>query len=61
MESAKHLNMPLSLHVKSSKNECTKSNDEKDFMSKIPYRFNVGRLMYPMIETRLEITFQWEL
>ena len=57
MDSAKHLNMSLSLHVKPSKIECTKSNDEKDFMSKIPYLSVVGSLMYPMVATTPKTIF----
>ena len=48
---------PLSTHVKLSKNECPKSDDEKEFMSKIPYHFVVGSLVYATIMTRPDIGF----
>ena len=49
MVSAKPLSTPLYMQVKLSKNECPKSDDEKEFMSKIPYHFVVGSLMYAMV------------
>ena len=45
------------MHVKPSTSECPKSDDEKEFMSKIPYQSIVGNLMYDMIATRLGIVF----
>ena len=57
MESGKPWSTPLSMHVKLSKYECPKSDNEKEFMSKIPYQSVVGSLMYTMITTRLDIAF----
>ena len=57
MENAKPLSTPLSTHVKLSKDECPKSDHEKEFMSKIHYQFIVGSLMYTMITTRSDIGF----
>ena len=37
IESAKPLNTPLSMHVKLGKDECSKSNNEMEFMRNIPY------------------------
>ena len=51
MESAKPLSTPLSMHVKLSKDECPKSDHEKEFMSKIPYQSTIGSLMYAMIDS----------
>ena len=48
MENAKPLSTPLSMHVKLSKDECPKSDHEKEFMSKIPYQSAVGSLMYTL-------------
>mgnify|MGYP000468110733 CR=1 FL=1 len=52
MESVKTFSTPLSMHVNLSKSECSKSVDEKEFMSKIPYSYVFGSLMYIMIATR---------
>ena len=57
MESAKPLSTLLSMHVKLSKDDCPKSDHEKDFMIKIPYQSVVGSLMYAMIATRPAIAF----
>ena len=43
--------------LKFSKNECPKFDDEKEFLSKIPYQFVVGSIMYAMITTRPNIAF----
>ena len=45
------------MHAKFSKNECPKFDDEKEFLSKIPYQFVVGSIMYAMITTRPNIAF----
>ena len=55
MESAKPLSTPLSMHVKRSKDESPKSDNEMQFMSKILYQSVVGSLMYNMIATRLAL------
>ena len=57
MENAKPFSTPLSMHSKLSKEECPKSDHEKEFMSKIPYQSAVGSLMYAMIATRPDIAF----
>ena len=57
MESAKPLSTPLSMHVKLRTGKCPKSNDEKEFMSKIRYQSIVGSLMCVMIATRPNIAF----
>ena len=57
MENAKLLRTPLSMQAKLSKEECPKSDHEKEFMSKIRYQSAVGSLMYAMIATRLDIAF----
>ena len=49
IESAKPLSTILSMHVNLSNNEYPKSDDEKEFMRIIPYRFVVGSLMYAMV------------
>ena len=45
MESGKPLSTPLFMHVKLIKDECPKSDNEKEFMSKISYQSLVGSLM----------------
>ena len=57
MENAKPLSTPLSMHSKLSKEECPKSDHEKEFMSKIRYQSAVGSLMYAKIATRPDIAF----
>ena len=55
LENAKPLSTPLSMHVKRSKDESPKSDNEMQFMSKILYQSVVGSLMYNMIATRLAL------
>ena len=61
MESAKTLSKPLSMHVQLSKDECPKSNIEKEFTIKIPYHSVVGSLIYAMITIRPDIAFVVEI
>ena len=57
MENAKLLSSPLPTYVKLSKCDCTTSDEDKDFMSKVPYQSAVGSLMYAMVATKLDIAF----
>ena len=57
METERPLSTLLPTHVKLSKNDFLKFDDEKNFMSKIPYHCVVYSLMYVMIAIRLDIAF----
>jgi len=56
MQNAKPVSIPLDSHFKLSKEMCPKTQEEMDYMSKVPYALAVGSLMYAMVYTRLDIT-----
>jgi len=48
---------PLANHFKLTKEQSPKTNEERDYMPKVPYPFAVESLMYDMVCTRPDITF----
>jgi hypothetical protein len=55
MADAKIAPLPLAGHFRLSSELCPKTQEEKDFMEKIPYKSAVGSLMYAMVSTRPDI------
>ena len=55
MHDAKPISKPLASHFKLTKKMCPKTQEELDYMSKVPYSSAVGSLMYAMVCTRLDI------
>ena len=55
MQNAKPVSTPLASHFRLSKDMCPKTQDEIDYMSKVPYASAVGSLMYAMVWTRAYI------
>ena len=55
IENAKAVSTPLPGHLKLTKEMCTKTQEEEDKMSKVPYASVVGSLMYATVYTRLDI------
>ena len=55
MENAKAVSIPLSSHLKLSKEMCPKTHKEEAKMSKVPYSSTLGSLMYAMVCTRSNI------
>ena len=55
MHNAKLVSTPFSIHFKLSNEMCTKTQEDMDYMSKVPYASTVGSLMYAMVCTRLDI------
>ena len=56
MNKVKPVNVPLASHFKLSSGLCPSSDEEKDYMSRVPYANAVGCLMYAMVCTRLDIS-----
>ena len=56
MLDAKPVSTPLSAHFKLSLELCPSSNEELEYMSKVPYANAVGCLMYLMVCTRPDIS-----
>jgi hypothetical protein len=55
MDNAKAVSTPLPSHLKLTKEICPKMQEEEEKMSKVPYDSDVGRMMYAMVCTRLDI------
>ena len=56
MSKVKEIYSPLAIHFKLSSKQCPTSDNDMKEMSKVPYAFVVGNLMYAMVYTRLDIT-----
>ena len=55
MQDAKPVSTPLASHFKLTKEMCPKTQEEIDYMSKVPYSSVVSSLMYAMVCTRPDI------
>ena len=55
-EKTKPLSTPLAPHFKLSASQCPKTEEEREYMSKVPYSNAVGSLMYAMVCTRPDIS-----
>jgi hypothetical protein len=49
MHNAKPVSTPLAPHFKLSAKQCAESNDDLEYMSKVPYSSVVGSLRYVMV------------
>ena len=56
MQNVKPINILLTSHFKFSSSLCSSTEEEKDYMSHVPYANAVGRLMYVMVCTKLDIS-----
>lgn len=57
MGNCKPVSTPLTAHFKLSLDICPKIEEEKDFMSHVPYSSAVGSLMYVMVCTRPDLAY----
>eukprot|EP00253_Pinus_taeda_P023170 PITA_23170 len=55
MHNAKPVSTPFASHFKLSKEMCPKTQEDVDYMSKVPYASAVGSLMYAMVCTSPDI------
>ncbi|GMI79054.1 hypothetical protein HRI_001574700 [Hibiscus trionum] len=55
-ESTKHVSTPLASHLKLSSQLSPKTDEEREYMAKVPYANAVGSLMYAMVCTRPDIS-----
>ena len=55
-EKTKLVSTPLAPHFKLSASQCLKTEEEQEYMSKVPYSNAVGSLMYVMVCTRPDIS-----
>jgi hypothetical protein len=56
MRDAKPVRTPLASHFRLSKEQCPETNEEKDFMARVPYASTIRSLMYAMVCTRPDIS-----
>jgi hypothetical protein len=56
MWNAKPVSTALAIHFKLTKEMCPKTQEEIEYMSRIPYSSAVGSLMYAMVCTRPDIS-----
>jgi hypothetical protein len=56
MNNVKPVQIPLASHFKLSSGLCPSNDEEKDYMSRVPYANAVGSLMYAMVSTRPDIS-----
>jgi hypothetical protein len=55
MQNEKPISTPLANHFKLTKEMCPKTQEEIEYMSRVPYSSTIGSLMYVMVCTRLDI------
>jgi hypothetical protein len=55
MQNEKIVGTPLDIHFKLTKEICPKTQEEIEYISRVPYSSIVGSLMYAMVFTRLDI------
>jgi len=58
MYNAKPISTPLASHFKLRKGLCPKTQEEMDYMCKVPFASIIGRLMYAMACTRPHISHE---
>ncbi|KAK9053912.1 hypothetical protein SSX86_024987 [Deinandra increscens subsp. villosa] len=58
MEGCKPITTPFAPHFKLSLEDCLKTKEESDYMAKVPYSNVVGSLMYLMVCTRPDISYE---
>ena len=55
MQDSKLVKVPIPVGVRLSAEQCPKTRDEEEDMSRVPYASAVGSLMYAMVYTRPDI------
>ena len=56
MKDSKPVNVPIPLGVNLYAEQCPKTQEEEEDISCVPYESEMGRLMYAMVYTRLDIS-----
>ena len=57
MDKAKPMETPLPGHISLSKMQSPKTDEEKEYMDRVPYASVVGSMMYAMVYCRSDIAF----
>ena len=61
MQNAKLVSTCLASHFRLCKDMCPKTQEESDYISRVPYALAISNLMYAMVCTRQTLHMQWEL
>src|SRR4051812_18577006 len=61
MHDAKSVNTPIATHFKLSSNDCPSTDEDYEYMSRVPYSSVVGSLMYAMVCSRPDLSFAMSL
>ena len=57
MQNAKPVTTPLAAHFRLSYALCPQSDEEVDYMSRVPYSSSMGSLMYAMVCSRPDLAY----
>ena len=57
MDKAKPVKTPLSGHISLSKMQSPKTDEEREYMDRVPYASAVNNVMYAMVYCRSDIAF----
>src|SRR5438128_1260663 len=61
MHDAKSVSTPIAPHFKLSASQCSASDEEFEYMSRVPYSSAVGSLMYAMVCSRPDLSYAMSL
>ena len=61
MDGAKSVSTPIAPHFKLSVSQCPTTDEEFEYMSKVPYSSVVGSLMYAMVCSRPDLSYAMSL
>ena len=61
MHDLKPVSTPVAPHFKLSATQCPSSNEDVEYMSKVPYSSDVGSLMYAMVCSRPDLSYTMSL
>src|SRR4051812_22406636 len=61
MHDAKSFNMPIAPHFKLSSNDCPSTDEDYEYMLRVPYSSVVGSLMYAMVCSHPHLSFAMSL
>src|ERR1041385_8368430 len=61
MHVAKSVNTPIAPHFKLSSNDCPSTDEDYEYMSRVPHSSDVGSLMYAMVFSRPDLSFAMRL
>ena len=61
MQNTKGGFLPMCHGISLSKTQCPTMQDERDRMSKIPYAFSIGSIMYTLLYTRPDVSYDFSM